>query len=79
VVRLGNEVAQKGFVPEDDIEWMPFIQAYARAREADDLDKIRRLMKNSDPYITQQICQNVGEIAELASEVREVVRSFCSE
>lgn len=79
VVRLGNEVAQKGFIPEDDIEWMPFIQAYAHAGEADDLDKIRRLMKNSDPYITQQICQNVGEIAELDSEVHEVVRSFCSE
>ncbi len=42
------------------------------------VDKLIR-NKPSNPYITQQICQNVGEIAKLASKVREVVRSFCSE
>ena len=79
VVRLGDEAMQAELVPQDDIEWMPFLQAYARAGKAERLDRVRRLMKNSDPFIAQQVCQSLGELPVLSSEVVGVVEAFCNE
>ena len=79
VLKLGSEAMQKGLAPKDDIEWMPFLQGYARAGEADRLDKIRRLMEPTDPFVIQQACQKLGDLSELSNEVREVVHSFCTE
>lgn len=76
VVRLGDEALQKGFVPQDDVEWMPFLQGYARTGDMDRLDKIRRLMKNSDPYIVRQVCQNVGTMPQISDAVKEAIHSF---
>lgn len=79
IVRLGNEVLQIGFVPQDEIEWIPFLLAYAQAGEADRLDNIRRSMKNADPFVVQQACQKLGGMPGLSSNVIEVVDTFCSE
>lgn len=78
VIRLGNDVLQRKLTPQDDIEWLPFLESYARAGEADRLDRIRRLMRHSDPFVIQQACQTLEGISELSNEVREVVRSFCT-
>jgi hypothetical protein len=77
VIRLGNEAMQNELAPQDDIEWIPFLQAYARAGEADRLDKIRRLMRHADPFVIQQACKKLGGLPGLSNEVREVVHSFC--
>jgi hypothetical protein len=76
VVRLGDEVLQNAFGPQDDIEWMPFLQGYVRAGDKESLDKIRRLMKNSDPYIIRQVCQKVGSMSQISDSMRETIRSF---
>jgi hypothetical protein len=76
VARLGDEVLQNEYAPQDDIEWMPFLQGYARAGDMEGLDKIRRLMKNSDPYIIRQVCQKVGSMSQISDSIREAIRSF---
>jgi hypothetical protein len=78
VIRLGNGVIQKKLTPQDDIEWLPFLESFARAGDADSLGRVRRLMRHSDPFVIQQACQTLGGIPELSSEVRQVVRSFCT-
>jgi hypothetical protein len=79
VVRLGDEAMQAKLVPQDDIEWMPFLQAYARAGDAERLDRVRRLMKNSDPFVVRQACQRLGELPVLSSDVVKVIQALCSE
>jgi hypothetical protein len=76
VVRLGEEVLKKDYRPDDHIEWMPFQEAYARAGNIDRLDRLRRLMKNSDPYIIRQVCQNLRALPQLSDSVMDAVNSF---
>jgi hypothetical protein len=76
---LGDEALDNGLVPTDPIEWMPFLKAYARAGDARRVDEVRRLMRNADPFVTQQVCQNLGQMPELSEQVLKVVDSFCNE
>ncbi|HSL27696.1 MAG TPA: hypothetical protein VK900_00740 [Anaerolineales bacterium] len=79
VLRLGDEALDQGLVPVDSIEWMPFLQAYARAGDAQTLDEVRRLMRSADPFVIQQVCVNLSRMPELPEQVIPVVNSFCNE
>jgi hypothetical protein len=79
VVRLGNEALIKGFSPQDDIEWMPFLQAYAHAGDLDRLDRIRIMMKNSNPYVNLHVCQSLNKMTDLSQDVARIMTSFCGE
>ena len=79
VIRLGNEALQNGFSPQDDIEWMPFLQAYARAGDVERLDRIRRIMKNADPYVVLQVCQSLNRMTGLSQDTADVIQAFCAE
>lgn len=80
VLRLGNAVLEQGYAPTDAIEWMPFLQAYARSGDEERLEEVNSLMKNADPYILRQVCQNVSSIAELSDSTRELIDSlYCTE
>ncbi len=79
VLRLGNEALDQGLTPVDLIEWMPFLEAYARTGDAQRVDEIRRLMRNADPFVTQQVCVRLGELPGLSEQVITVVNSFCNE
>jgi hypothetical protein len=50
-LRLGEEVLKNDFTPGDPIEWVPFLQAYARARNVEGLAKIKRLMNKAKPTL----------------------------
>jgi hypothetical protein len=78
VVRLGNNALDQGFIPADDIEWMPFLQAYARAGDMQRLTQIHRQIKNANPYIARQVCQLVAGIPGLNVEVTEILQArYC--
>jgi hypothetical protein len=80
VFKLGNEVLEKGFVPVDDIEWMPFLQAYARAGDLERLDRIHKIIKNANPYVTRQICQIVAGMPGLTAPVIKTLEArYCFE
>jgi hypothetical protein len=69
----------KGLAPADTIEWMPFLQAYARAGDIDRLVELAPVV-SSDPFIAQQACQYLGAIPNLATSVLDVVDSqYCGD
>jgi len=82
IAQLGNEAQKMGLHPNDQIEWIPFLQAYAflgNQKEVKDLSK--RI--NTESYYEHQACQimsGMDEIGyplsfEMDAQVREL---FCS-
>ncbi len=79
VLKFGNEAFEKGFAPADNIEWMPFLQAYARAANVDRLKDLAPLI-TSDHYTAQQACQIIGSMPGLTDQVIETIDSlYCLE
>jgi hypothetical protein len=63
VAELGDEAQKLGLHPNDQIEWMPFLQAYAWI---DDIKQVRAIAKriNTDPFYQDQACQNLKALAD---------------
>lgn len=63
VAELGNEAQKLGLHPNDQIEWMPFLQAYAIL---EDLKQVRTIAKrmNTEPFYQDQACRNLGALVE---------------
>jgi hypothetical protein len=79
VIDLGREAFEAGLAPKDNIEWMPFLQAYAQAAEAERLKELAPIV-TSDPYIAQQACEIIGSMPSLSGEVSEIIGSlYCME
>jgi hypothetical protein len=73
---LLKEALDKGYYPEDALEWMPFLQAYA---VTDDVDKMRSTLKlialNRDLSITTcNIMLNFMEEQTLSNEINEFIQ-----
>jgi hypothetical protein len=79
VLNLGNEAFKKGFAPNDSIEWMPFLQAYAYSGNVDRLIDLAPII-TSDQYTAQQACQIMTSMPELPVQTSETIRSlYCLE
>ena len=81
VAQLGDEAQRLGLHPNDQIEWMPFLQAYAIL---DDLKQVREIAKriNTEPFYQDQACRNLEALAEhgfsLSAEMQNKVDElFC--
>ena len=79
VSKLGTQAFNKGFAPEENVEWIPFLQAYAVAGDIDQLMEMASVIA-VDPYVSLQVCQRIGAMQGLADAVIEVVNSlYCPE
>jgi hypothetical protein len=56
VLNLGDQAVKLGLKPQDLIEWMPFLQAYARFGNQTQLTQLARSI-NSDPLVSAQACR----------------------
>ena len=56
VLRLADEVTDKGLKPSDLIEWMPFLQAYALNHKMKEMVNVLNEVQ-TDEYVIQQACQ----------------------
>ncbi|HUI89698.1 MAG TPA: hypothetical protein VLX61_13355 [Anaerolineales bacterium] len=56
VVNLGEQADKLGLKPQDLIEWMPFLQAYAHFGNQAGLTKLARSI-TSDPLVAAQACR----------------------
>ena len=81
VAQLGDEAQRLGLHPNEQIEWMPFLQAYAIL---DDLKQVREISKriNTEPFYQDQACRNLEALAEhgfsLSAEMQNKVDElFC--
>ena len=75
ILKLGHEALEKGFAPEDNIEWMPFLQAYAQAGNIEHLTNLAPSI-TSDPYVAQQVCQTVSSMPDLSTQVAGTIDSL---
>jgi len=57
VARLGAEAARLGFAPEDAAEWLPFIEGFARAGEAEEAVRLSREAVKADSHLRRGMCQ----------------------
>ena len=78
VLTLSEELQSKNLAPADLIEWMPFLQAYARAGDTDRLVELAPVVA-VEPFIKQQACQILGGMQNLAPPVLDVINVYyCS-
>ncbi len=76
VLRLGEEAISRGFFAKDQIEWMPFLQAYAYSDNTVRLNELASFM-TSDPPALQQVCHILTAMPLNSSTTKEVHQLFC--
>lgn len=79
--RLGDEALERALTPNDPIEWMPFLQAYAFLGDRKQVKGISTRI-NEEPFYRQLACQNLNAMPEhgfpLSPEMQEYVNGlFC--
>ena len=57
VERLGADAARAGFRPEDSIEWLPFIEAYARVGKWAEATQLARQAFTDQPRVRTGLCE----------------------
>jgi hypothetical protein len=62
VVELGKEAAQKRFGPQDDFEWLPFIEADARAGDLKSAELISHQVWKDDAKLRPGLCTLWGRV-----------------
>jgi hypothetical protein len=79
VLRIGEEAFGNDLAPEDGIEWVPFLQAYAHNGNVERLEELAPQITSS-PYIAQQVCQVITSMPDVSEAVHETVKSlYCTE
>jgi hypothetical protein len=81
ILRLGEEVQQKGLHPVDRVEWLPFLQAYAASGKTQQVAEISTKI-NEFPYLQLQSCRTLlsteSEFGNFTAEVQGQVQDlFC--
>ena len=78
VFRLGEQAISHGFFAKDQIEWMPFLQAYAYSDNTARLKDLASFMA-SDPPVLGQACRILTAMPLKSSTARVVDQLFCLE
>jgi hypothetical protein len=63
IIKLAGQAQKQGMSPNDQIEWLPFLQAYAYLG---DMQNIKDLSKriNTEPFYKKQACQILNTMGE---------------
>ncbi len=73
VLQLADEVTKKSLKPDDLVEWMPFLEAYALNGKTDELVKVLSTIQ-SDDYVLRQACQKLSAL-QTNTETQNVIAS----
>ncbi len=77
VIAAANEAQSQGFMPQDPIEWMPFLQAYLEQGNTEKASEIARMIAH-DRFVALQACQIMQKIPNLPPQTSEVViKTLC--
>ncbi|MCB9145954.1 MAG: hypothetical protein H6635_11320 [Anaerolineales bacterium] len=78
VAALGEETFRLAYSPEDRVEWLPFLKAYAMTGNAERLEQLSKRVIG-EKMIRSQICEMFGTIEQpLDESVRNVIDgSYC--
>lgn len=61
VARLGDEAIKTSLEPNDAIEWMPFLQAYAYLGNVNRFEMLAKAIRK-EPYYQKQACENLRKM-----------------
>lgn len=78
VARLGDEVREHDFNPNDQIEWMPFLQAYAFIGNERQVKAISTKV-NTEPFYRQLACQNLSAMGKHGFPLAPEMQNFVDE
>ncbi|MBV6396506.1 MAG: hypothetical protein HFACDABA_02104 [Anaerolineales bacterium] len=63
VASLGDSALERGFYPNDSVEWIPFMQAYAILGRGKDLKQLSSIF-GAEPFLEQQACAILTRMAD---------------
>jgi hypothetical protein len=76
VLRLADEARSKDLAPNDLIEWIPLLQAYALNDRIAELTDLVGIIQ-SDEYVARQVCQQLTAL-QTNAKVQELIASqYC--
>lgn len=76
VQQLARQAADKNLKPQDPIEWMPFIQAYAMSNRTEELNNALDQIQ-ADEYVLKQACQNLKSL-QVSDDTQSLISSRCA-
>jgi hypothetical protein len=77
IAKIQNEVTRLNLHPNDQVEWMPFLQSAAISGDIKQVKRISTLINTKQLY-KQQACQNLMAMDELKDEIQGAVSElFC--
>ena len=56
IVALASQASEAGYSPDDDFEWLPFIEAYARTGDLDSAQRLTRRLWDADAKLHRGLC-----------------------
>lgn len=77
VLKLSAEIEARGLTPNDPIEWLPFLQAYAYAGNLNRLAELAPSITRV-PFVAQQVCNALKINPSLAQDVEKAIdENYC--
>lgn len=77
ITRLGDEAKQRGLVPQDVSEWMPFYDGYAHSGRMDEANQIGGLLREAPDFIGSFCTQKQTEPLPVDKKDRFLVLNLC--
>jgi hypothetical protein len=78
VIKLGLEISENGYRPDDLIEWMPFLQGYALSNNEESLKRLASAVK-SDKFVAHQACEILSAMQGLEANIQSIIDSkYCT-
>ena len=78
VAQLGNEAQKLDLHPNDQIEWLPFLQAYAMLGNLKQVKNISTRI-NTEPFYQHQACETLSALAQAGSTLSPEMQSSVDE
>lgn len=78
IMRLGKEAQQRSLNPNDPIEWMPFLQAYAFLGDYKQVKGISTRLKE-EPFYSQLACRNFKNMSENGYPLAPQMQAYVDE
>ncbi|MCE9646933.1 MAG: hypothetical protein K8S20_13110 [Chloroflexi bacterium] len=72
IVKLGLEASREGERPNDLIEWLPFLEAYALTGHEDLLAPLSSVIR-SDKYVARQVCSTLGALQDVQDHIKSMI------
>jgi hypothetical protein len=72
IAKIQSDVTRLDLHPNDQVEWMPFLQSAAMSGDVKQVKKISTLI-NTEQLYKQQACQNLMAMDELTPEIQDAV------